>query len=55
MPALLPSWWAIIACGLCVTLLLFRTDLEDRPLQVKLAGIADFAGQVCYRLLPGTW
>ena len=55
MPALLPSWWAIIACGLCVILLLFRTALEDRTLQVKLAGYADFAGQVRYRLLSKIW
>ena len=53
--ALLASWWAIIAGGLCATLLIIRTSLEDRTLQAELAGYVDYARQVRYRLLPGIW
>ena len=52
---LLASWWAVVAGGLCATLLLFRTALEDRTLQAELAGYMDYARQVRYRLLPGVW
>ena len=52
---LLASWWALVAGGLCATLLLFRTALEDRTLQAELAGYMDYARQVRYRLLPGVW
>jgi protein-S-isoprenylcysteine O-methyltransferase Ste14 len=53
--SLLASWWAIIAGGLCAALLILRTALEDRTLQTELAGYADYARQVRYRLLPGIW
>jgi len=52
---LLASWWAIIASGFCVMLLILRTVLEDRTLQVELTGYVDYARQVRYRLLPGIW
>ena len=52
---LLASWWAIIAGGSCAILLLLRTALEDRTLQAELAGYADYARQVRYRLVPGIW
>jgi len=55
MPTLLASWWAIIVSGLCAILLVLRTALEDRTLQVELSGYADYARQVRYRLLPGIW
>jgi protein-S-isoprenylcysteine O-methyltransferase Ste14 len=53
--SLLASWWAIIAGGLCAALLILRTAFEDRTLQTELAGYADYALQVRYRLLPGIW
>jgi protein-S-isoprenylcysteine O-methyltransferase Ste14 len=53
--ALLASWWAILAGGLCAVLLIVRTALEDRTLQSELAGYRDYARQVCYRLIPGVW
>jgi protein-S-isoprenylcysteine O-methyltransferase Ste14 len=53
--SLLASWWAIVAGGLCAALLILRTALEDRTLQTELAGYADYARQVRYRLLPGIW
>jgi len=55
MSTLLASWWAIIAGGLCAILLIIRTALEDRTLQVELAGYADYSCQVRFRLIPGIW
>ena len=53
--ALLASWWALIAGGLCAILFIIRTALEDRTLQTELTGYVDYAHQVRYRLLPGIW
>ncbi len=55
VPVLLASWPALIASGLNVLLLILRTALEDRTLQAELAGYADYARQVRYRLSPGIW
>jgi protein-S-isoprenylcysteine O-methyltransferase Ste14 len=55
LSTLLASWWALIAGGLCVILLILRTALEDRTLRAELAGYVDYARQVRYRLLPGVW
>jgi protein-S-isoprenylcysteine O-methyltransferase Ste14 len=55
LATLLASWWALIAGGLCATLLIIRTALEDRTLQAELTGYVDYARQVRYRLLPGIW
>jgi len=53
--ALLASWWALVAGGLCAVLLILRTALEDRTLQAGLTGYEDYSHQVRYRLLPGIW
>jgi len=53
--ALLASWWALVAGGLCAILLLLRTALEDRTLQAELTGYTDYSRQVRYRLIPGVW
>jgi protein-S-isoprenylcysteine O-methyltransferase Ste14 len=55
LSTLLASWWAILAAGLCVILLLLRTVLEDRTLKAELTGYADYALRVRYRLVPGLW
>ena len=55
VPVLLASWWALIAGGLGAVLLILRTALEDHTLRAELAGYADYARQVRYRLLPGVW
>jgi protein-S-isoprenylcysteine O-methyltransferase Ste14 len=55
MSALLASWWAILAGGVCAILLILRTALEDRSLQAELTGYMDYAHKVRYRLLPGVW
>ena len=55
MPLLLGSWWALIAGGTAVLLLIIRTALEDKTLQEELAGYPEYAQKVRYRLLPGIW
>lgn len=55
LSTLLGSWWAIVAGGLCVILLIIRTALEDRTLHAELAGYAVYARQVRFRLIPGIW
>jgi protein-S-isoprenylcysteine O-methyltransferase Ste14 len=55
VPILLASWWALIVSGLSAIMLILRTALEDRTLQAELAGYADYARQVRYRLFPGVW
>ena len=52
---LLASWWAFIFSSVGAILLVLRTILEDRTLQVELTGYSDYSRQVCYRLLPGVW
>jgi protein-S-isoprenylcysteine O-methyltransferase Ste14 len=54
-PILLASWWALFVSGVCVTLLVLRTALEDRTLQAELPGYQDYARLTRYRLLPGVW
>lgn len=55
VPILLASWWAFILSGFNAILLILRTALEDRALRAELAGYADYALQVRYRLLPGLY
>ena len=53
---LLLGSWPAVAIGACgVALLTVRTALEDRTLHRELAGYAEYAGRVRYRLLPGVW
>jgi protein-S-isoprenylcysteine O-methyltransferase Ste14 len=55
MSTLLASWWAMAASGLCASLLILRTALEDRTLQMELGGYVDYARRVRYRLVPSVW
>ncbi|MHB8087424.1 MAG: methyltransferase family protein [Anaerolineaceae bacterium] len=55
MSALLGSWWAVLAGAVCAGLLVLRTALEDRTLQVELPGYKEYAQKVKYRLIPGVW
>ncbi len=55
VPVLLGSWWALIPGAAGAVLILVRTVIEDRTLQAKLAGYADFTQRVRYRLMPGVW
>lgn len=52
---LLASWWAMAASGLCASLLILRTALEDRSLQAELGGYVAYARRVRYRLVPSVW
>jgi len=55
MALFLGSWWALVPAVLIAGLMVIRTALEDRTLRAELAGYAEYAQQVRYRLLPGIW
>jgi protein-S-isoprenylcysteine O-methyltransferase Ste14 len=55
MPLALGSYWALIPTAVATVLLIVRTRAEDRLLQRGLAGYADYARQVRFRILPGVW
>lgn len=55
MAILLGSLWALIPAILTGGLMVTRTALEDRMLLQELAGYADYAQEIKYRLLPGIW
>jgi protein-S-isoprenylcysteine O-methyltransferase Ste14 len=54
-PLIVGSAYGLVPAGITVGLLVLRTWLEDKTLQAELPGYADYAKQVCYRLLPGVW
>jgi len=54
-PLALASWWGLVPAVCASALFVLRTALEDRTLTQELAGYADYARQVRYRLLPGVW
>lgn len=54
-PAFIDFSWAFLPAVLLVVALVIRTQLEDEALQRELAGYAEYARRVRYRLLPGVW
>ena len=54
-PLILGSRWAFGMAALTMGITLVRTSLEDRTLQRELAGYAEYAQRVRYRLVPGIW
>ncbi len=54
-PLALGAWWALIPGALVGVLFVVRTSREDHMLHEELAGYADYAGRVRYRLMPGVW
>jgi protein-S-isoprenylcysteine O-methyltransferase Ste14 len=54
-PLALASYWGLIPAVCASALFVLRTAMEDRTLKQELAGYADYARQVRYRLLPGVW
>lgn len=54
-PLSLGSLWALIPGVLLSAIIVYRTAREDVVLQKSLAGYADYARRVRYRLLPGVW
>ncbi len=55
LPLLLGSFWALIASGLMIVLVIVRTALEDRALQAELPGYSELVHRTPYRLFPGIW
>lgn len=54
-PLLLGSWYGLAFAPVLVAALAFRIVMEERTLTAGLAGYADYAARVCYRLIPGVW
>ena len=52
---LLGSWWGLLLCPVLLSLLVWRTTLEDRMLKNELAGYNEYARNVRYRLIPRVW
>ena len=55
VPLLLGSWWGLAAGAGLVLLIAMRAVLEERTLTAELAGYADYAARVRYRLVPHLW
>ena len=51
----LGSLWAMLPPLICSYLFIRRTIMEDRMLREELAGYAEYARRVPYRLMPGVW
>ena len=55
VPLTLGSWWGLAFVPLFFVMFAFRTGIEERTLRAGLAGYADYAARVRYRLIPGVW
>ena len=55
IPLLIGSFFAYIAVGIYVVLIVLRTWFEDNTLQGELEGYSQYIHQVRYRLIPGIW
>jgi protein-S-isoprenylcysteine O-methyltransferase Ste14 len=55
IPLLIGSFFAFIAVGIYVILMMSRTWFEDKTLQEELEGYSEYISQVKYRLFPGVW
>ena len=54
-PLVLGSWCGLALAPLMVAVLAVRAVLEERMLAAELAGYADYAARVRYRLIPLIW
>jgi protein-S-isoprenylcysteine O-methyltransferase Ste14 len=54
-PLIVGSALGLIPAALAVLTLVARTRREDDMLRRELAGYADYAARVRYRLIPGIW
>jgi protein-S-isoprenylcysteine O-methyltransferase Ste14 len=54
-PLISGSTLAFLGSTLGITGILVRTSLEDRTLREELAGYAEYAQEVRYRLMPYMW
>lgn len=55
VPLLLGSLWGLALAPLLIALLALRAVMEERTLRTELAGYADYAARVRYRLIPFVW
>lgn len=55
IPLILGSWWACLASGILIVLIIVRTALEDLTLHRELPGYRDYATATRYRLVPRLW
>ncbi|SEM47440.1 Protein-S-isoprenylcysteine O-methyltransferase Ste14 [Pseudomonas sp. ok272] len=55
MALALGSFWALVPAALTAGLLVLRTAWEDQMLHAELAGYAEYARRVRWRLVPGLW
>jgi len=49
------SLWALVPAAALAGVVAWRTAREDRMLRAQLAGYADYASRVRYRLVPAVW
>lgn len=54
-PILLGSAWGLLPGVMAATILIIRTSLEDRTLQLELPGYQEYAQEVRHRLVPRVW
>lgn len=55
MPLLLESWWGLLPGFLAAFMMILRTAFEDCMLHQELAGYAEYAQKVRFRIFPGIW
>jgi protein-S-isoprenylcysteine O-methyltransferase Ste14 len=54
-PLLIGSLWSIIPILIAIILLLIRTHLEDKTLQLELPGYSGYIQKTRFKLIPGIW
>lgn len=54
-PLALSSWWGLPAFALMVAVIVVRLLDEEKLLQAKLTGYAEYAKSVKHRLIPAVW
>jgi protein-S-isoprenylcysteine O-methyltransferase Ste14 len=52
---MLGSFWALVPTLIGSIGLIVRTALEDKTLQARLPGYAEYSKRVRYRMIPGIW
>ncbi len=54
-PLLLGSLWALVPISATAVLMIVRTALEDRTLEIELNGYSEYKQKVKFRILPYLW
>lgn len=55
LPIVLGSVWGLIPAIVSVLILIYRTNLEDKTLQLELPGYNEYAKRIKYKLIPFLW